>query len=76
MTRVDEANFEWRIESRPTNGEFIRIITGNYKATDTARRGQGALVVHVKDFRDVVKVSDAFKQLETGEIARNVIMFN
>lgn len=68
ISRVDEVNFEWRIESRPTNGEFLRILTGHFKATDTARRGEGTITVHVKDFRDVVKVDDNFKQLDQIDV--------
>lgn len=63
MTRIDDSNFEWRIDSIG-GGATINILSGNFKATDTARRGQGAIVVHVKDFRDVVKVDDNFKQLD------------
>lgn len=68
MTRVDEVNFEWSIDSRPTNGEFVKIILGNFKATDTARRGQGTLAIPVKDFRDVVKVDDSIKQLDRIDV--------
>jgi hypothetical protein len=63
MTRIDDANFEWRLDSMG-GGATINILTGNFKATDTARRGQGTIVVHVKDFRDVVTVDANFKQLD------------
>lgn len=68
IVRVDDTHFEWRIESRPTNGAFLQILTGNFKATDTARRGQGSIVVQVKDFRDVLKVDDNFKQLDSIDV--------
>lgn len=64
IRKVDETNFEWRIESRPNGGEFLRILDGNFAATDTARRGRGNIVVHVKDFRDVIKVSAEMAQLD------------
>lgn len=63
ITRVDDTNFEWRIDSLGKDAT-INILSANFKATDTARRGQGTIVVHVKDFRDVVKVDDTFKQLD------------
>lgn len=64
VTKVDEISFEWSIDSRPVGGDFIRIISGHLLAGDTARRGQGNLVVHVKDFRDVVRVDGNVAQLD------------
>jgi hypothetical protein len=68
ISRADEVNFAWGIESRPTNGEFIRILTGNFVATDTARRGRGTFTVHVKGFRDVVKIADQVKELDQIDV--------
>lgn len=64
IERTDETTFAWRIESRPSNGAFLGILDGNFIATDTARRGRGEFVVHVKEFRDVVKVSEDMKKLD------------
>jgi len=64
ITRVDDTTFTWSIQSRPSTGAFVEILSGTFSATDTVRRGVGAIVVHVKDFRDVVKVDDNFKQLD------------
>jgi hypothetical protein len=75
IVKVDETNFTWRIESRPTNGEFIRVLDGNFAATDTARRGRGDFVVHVKDFRDVVKVSPELAQLDSFQVGYITDMF-
>lgn len=75
ISRVDEVNFAWRIESRAKNAEFVRILDGNFKATDTARRGVGTITVHVKDFRDVVKVSNEIAQLDELTIGYVTDMF-
>lgn len=68
IEKTDETTFAWRIESRALNGAFIRILDGNFVATDTARRGRGSFVVHFKDFRDVVKVTDDMKKLDSLEV--------
>ena len=68
IEKTDDTNFTWRIESRAVNGAFIRILDGNFVATDTARRGQGSFVVHFKDFRDVIKVTEDMKKLDSLEV--------
>ena len=75
IVKKDDVNFEWRIESRAINAAFIQVVTGNFLATDTARRGRGALVVHVKDFRDVLKVDDNLKQLNQIDMGYVTDMF-
>ncbi len=75
IEQVDEVNFAWRIESRAIGAAFIRILTGNFVATDTARKGRGSFTVHVKDFRDVVKVSEEFKQLDEIAVGYVTDMF-
>ena len=75
IVKKDDVNFEWRIESRPINGAFIQVVTGNFLATDTARKGRGSFVVHVKDFRDVVKVDDNLKQLDQIDVGYITDMF-
>ena len=75
IEQVDEVNFAWRIESRAMGASFIRILTGNFVATDTARKGRGAFTVHVTDFREVVKVSDEFKQLDEIAVGYVTDMF-
>lgn len=65
ITRTDEKFFEWKIQSRATNAEWIDIVVGHFNATtDSVRRGQGDLVVDVEGFRDVVNVDNNFKQLD------------
>lgn len=64
ITRVDEANFEWKIQSRPTTGEWLTVLSGNYNATMSARRGKGTVLVDVKSFREQLKIDDNFKQLD------------
>ncbi len=64
ITRSDETHFEWHIDSKPSNGAFLRMFTGTYDVTDSARAGVGRIVVAVKDFRDVLAVDDTFKQLD------------
>lgn len=68
IARVDDVNFEWHIQSRPSNGEFIEVLTGHFAATATARRGRGTFVVHVKDFRDVLEVGDTMNQLDQIDV--------
>ncbi len=68
ITRVDEANFEWVIESRAINGSWLRILTGNFAAGTSARRGRGTVTVDVASFRDAVTVDDNFKQLDRIEL--------
>lgn len=75
ITRIDEANFEWRVESRPFNGEFLRVIVGVFKATDSARRGQGTITVPIKDFREVVKVDENMKQIDQIDIGYMTDLF-
>lgn len=64
VTQTGPQVFEWTIESRATDGEFLRIIAGDVTATEGARRGSGRFEVFVKDFRDVVSVSDAVARLD------------
>lgn len=64
ITRVDEKNFEWVIQSRANTGAWLDVLSGNFNATMSARRGEGEIVVNVKSFRDELKVDDNFKQLD------------
>ncbi len=75
IVRIDESNFEWSIDSRANAGAFIRVLTGNFKASDTTRRGQGSIVMHVKDFRDVVKLDERMKELDEIKIGYVTDMF-
>jgi hypothetical protein len=68
IEKTDDTTFAWRIESRALGKEFIKILDGNFIATETARKGRGSFVGHVKDFRDVVKVSDDIKKLDSIEV--------
>ncbi|MGV3622388.1 MAG: hypothetical protein ACO1OB_16340 [Archangium sp.] len=68
ITRNSESEFSWKIESRPTNGEWLVVVSGNYNATMSARRGVGDVTVNVVQFRDVLNVDDNFKQLDTIEV--------
>lgn len=68
LDTVDEV-FEWTLESRAGGGQFVRIISGDVTVGETARTGSGRFTVFVKDFRDLVKVTDALGQLD--EIAVN-----
>lgn len=64
---TDERSFTWSVESRPNNGEWLQVITGNFIANgDTSvRSGQGAIQVPVKAFRDVIKTDANIAQLDS-----------
>ncbi len=64
----DERNFEWAIRSRPKGGEFFDLVTGAFLASASARKGMGAMVVHVRNFRDVLNVDANLKQLDEIQI--------
>lgn len=59
-------SYGWQVESRPFNGAWIQVITGNFLANGegTVRNGQGAIQVPVKDFRDVVKTDPNIAKLD------------
>lgn len=59
-------SFGWQVESRPFNGEWLQVITGNFltNGETTVRKGQGAIQVPVKDFRDVIKTDANIAQLD------------
>lgn len=71
IERVDEKNFAWRVQSRPTNGDFLNVLEGNFLANDsaTARLGQGSIRIPVKDFRDVIKLDQNFMSLDEIRVA-------
>ncbi|MFO0599253.1 MAG: hypothetical protein U0228_28360 [Myxococcaceae bacterium] len=71
IERVDETSFAWRVESRATGAAFIKVVIGDFLASDsaTARIGQGHITVPVKDFRDVVKVDPKIAALDAIDIA-------
>ena len=50
--------FSWWLEERPTGGAFFDIVTGDFQATTSVKKGTGTMVVHVADFRDRLKVDD------------------
>lgn len=65
----DETHFHWTIGSRAASQTaFLTVLDGDFVARDSAQRGQGTISVPVKDFRDVVKVDDAFKQIDQIDI--------
>lgn len=75
IKQVDDVNFAWGIQSRPKNGAFFDVVQGAFKASASARRGQGLMKVLVKDFRDVLKVDDNFKQLDEIDVGYITDMF-
>jgi len=63
------AEFSWAIRARNNGGAFIDLLNGTFKPSDTARKGVGTIVVHVKDFRDQLTVDANLKQLDSITIA-------
>lgn len=64
ITREETEIFTWKIQSRANTGDWLTVLSGNYNATMSARRGQGDVLVDVASFRDVLKIDDNFKQLD------------
>lgn len=63
------AEFGWAISARQNGGAFIALLNGTFKPSDTAKKGEGAIVVHVKDFRDRLAVDANLKLLDSISIA-------
>lgn len=63
------AQFGWAIRARKTGADFIDLLDGTFTPSDTAKRGDGAIAVHVKDFRDQLAVNADLKQLDSIAIA-------
>lgn len=59
-------SYGWQVESRPFNGDWLQVITGNFLANGetSVRSGQGAIQIPVKDFRDVIKTDSNISQLD------------
>lgn len=68
ITQVDTEHFAWVIQLQPKGGAWIDAVTGNFKATTTVREGEGAMVVHVKDFRDALAIGGELRQLDEIQI--------
>ncbi len=68
ISRHGEKSFEWRIESRPAKGEFVRVLAGTYLFTEIVSQGSGTITVFVKDFREVLTVDALLKELEHIEM--------
>ncbi len=63
------ATFAWSLQVSVGSGAFFDVVTGSFAATTgSVKKGQGSMVVHVKDFRDVLKVDDTFKQLDQIDV--------
>jgi hypothetical protein len=57
--------FEWKLQvNKVAAGTTITLVTGAYKASATAKKGQGSMTVAVADFRDQLNVDNNFKQLD------------
>lgn len=68
ITRTAEATYGWAIEARQGEGDFFALLTGDFVSAGAARRGRGALTVHVKDFRDRLRVDAELQQLDRIEV--------
>lgn len=63
------ATFGWALQVSIGSADFFDIVTGTYAATTgSVKKGQGSMVVHVKAFRDVLKVDATFKDLDEIDI--------
>jgi hypothetical protein len=68
ITQVDLTHYQWVIDSLPPTGEAIALVTGGFEATASLLEGKGTITVHVKDFRDRLKVSPELAQLDEIDI--------
>jgi hypothetical protein len=64
IAQQDAQTFSWAIQSGKSGSAFFDVLTGVFKAGASAKVGQGALVVPVKNFRDVLTVPDSFHELD------------
>jgi hypothetical protein len=67
--QVATSTFDWALQVSVANAAFFDVVTGTFAATTgSVKKGQGSMVVHVKDFRDLLKVDDTFKQLDQIDV--------
>ncbi len=64
ITQLDLTHYRWAIESLPQTGDAFPIVTGAFEATASLLEGKGAMTVHVKEFRDRLKVSPDLARLD------------
>ncbi len=60
-----DATFSWALRASVGSAAPFDVVVGAFKATDgSVKKGQGAMAVHVKNFRDVLKVDQLFKDID------------
>jgi hypothetical protein len=60
-----DASFSWAIRASIGSADAFDVVVGTFKATDgSVKKGQGAMAVHVKNFRDLLKVDPVFKDID------------
>jgi hypothetical protein len=68
--QASATEYSWRVSSQPAvGGAAVAIVDGAFTASATARQGQGALVVHVKDFRSQLAVDASLQALDRVDLS-------
>ncbi len=63
------SSFAWALESHKVGNDFFPVVTGAFKPTMSLKQGQGSMIVHVKDFKDQLKVDDGLRALDQIDIS-------
>jgi hypothetical protein len=62
--------FTWRVSAEPiAGGAALVIVDGAFTASAAPRQGQGALVVHVKDFRSQLTVDTSLQTMDQVDLS-------
>jgi hypothetical protein len=56
--------FSWAVQVRPKGGEFFDVLTGDYQATDSVKRGRGTLALHLAQVRGKLKLDDGLEAID------------
>ncbi len=76
ITKVDDKNFTYAFQHRPKDGEFFDTVTGSFKASESLRKGSGALIIHAADaVAHQLKTAKALELLEKIEVSYVTDMF-
>lgn len=68
ITQGEGLVFSWSLQARPLKGAFFTVADGHFQAMGSVRQGRGALVVHVKDFRDRLHVDSELRRLDQVDL--------
>lgn len=64
ITQTDDTSFAWSLDSHKTGEDFFSIVSGSFVPTMSLTRGQGAFVLHIKDFKSKIVVDPGLQALD------------